>query len=239
MCRQTSVRSALLCCFVRLMLNHACGTFVSKCVIIWIAASGALNLLGAAEPAPDSLATRSATESVCPKSAPPAKTLWAVRIQDLSKESEERLPLSCLQGLVNREQPRIFLAYDRFDELWLDWLRERGDVKEIHWAAPKEIYGQFLPIAKGLMVTDPDLPASVNIATMLAAVEGWLPVTQNLSKLMGGVKVALDLRGRWKKNIEAYRWFHSTYGAKMSRQVCANYDPGQFELRDYFVEFWS
>jgi hypothetical protein len=47
----------------------------------------------------------------------------------------------------------------------------------------------------------------------------------------------MDLGGKWKKNIEAYRWFYSTYGAQMSRRACANYDPGQSELRDYFVEF--
>jgi hypothetical protein len=163
--------------------------------------------------------------------------LWAVRMQDLEKESEERLPLSCLQGLVNREQPRIFLAYDRLDELWLEWLRARGDVKEVRWVGTKELYEQFLPVVKGLVVTDPDLPGSVNVATMLAAVEGWLPVTPRLCKGFDKVKVAMDLRGKWKKNIEAYRWFYSTYGSQMSRRACANFDPGQFELRDYLVEF--
>ncbi|MCX6910070.1 MAG: GxGYxYP family putative glycoside hydrolase, partial [Verrucomicrobia bacterium] len=152
-------------------------------------------------------------------------------------ESEERLPLSCLQGLVNREQPRIFLVYDRLDDLWLDWLRELGDVKEVRRVWTKELYEQFLPVVKGLVVTDPDLPGSVNVATMLAAVESWLPVTPGLLKEFSGLKVAMDLRGKWKKNIEAYRWFYSAYGSRMSRRVCAGCDPGQFELRDYFVEF--
>jgi hypothetical protein len=171
------------------------------------------------------------------KSSPLAKTLWAVRIADLGKDSEERLPLSCLQGLVNREQPRIFLAYDRMDEVWLDWLRERGDVKEVRWAGAKEIYERFLPVAKGLVVTDPAVAGSVNVATMLAAVEGWLPVTPGLRPKFDRLNVAMDLRGKWKKNVEAYRWFHSTYGAQMSRRACAHFDAGQFELRDYLVEF--
>ena len=160
-----------------------------------------------------------------------------MRIQELNKESEERLPLSCLQGLVNRKQPQIFLAYDRFDERWLDWLHERGDVKEVRWVGAKELYAQFLPVVKGLVITDPELPGSVNVATMLAAVEGWLPVPPRLCKEFDQIKVTLDLRDKWKKNIEAYRWFYSTYGVQMSRRVCANFDPGQFELRDYFVEF--
>jgi hypothetical protein len=178
-----------------------------------------------------------AHEPVCPKSLPPAHTLWAVRIADLKQEPAERLPLSCLQGLVNRRQPQIFLAYDRFDEQWLDWLRQRGDVKEVRWVQPKEIYEKFLPVAKGMVVVDPALPATINVATMLAAVEGWLPVTPGLSKNFSSLKMAMDLRGKWKKNIDAYRWFYSHYGSRMSRRACANYDPGQFELRDYFVEF--
>jgi hypothetical protein len=153
------------------------------------------------------------------------------------RESEERLPLSCLQGLVNRQQPQIFLAYDRFDEQWLDWLQKRGDVKEVGWLQPKELYQRFFSLAKGLVLTDPNLPASVNVGTMLAAVEGWLPVTPGLAKEFGALKVRMDLRGRWKKNVDAYRWCYATYGSQMSRRACANYDPGQFELRDYLVEF--
>ena len=47
----------------------------------------------------------------------------------------------------------------------------------------------------------------------------------------------MDLRGKWKKDVEAYRWFYSTYGAKMSHRACAHADPDQTELRDYLVEF--
>jgi GxGYxYP putative glycoside hydrolase C-terminal domain/GxGYxY sequence motif in domain of unknown function N-terminal len=209
-------------------MNHCYRKFLTGCVRNGVGVLCVLMLLGAVQ---------ASGQTVCPKSSPPAKTMWAVRIQDLGKDSEDRLPLSCLQGLVNRKQPGIFLVYDRFDELWLDWLRERGDVKEVRWVGAKEMYKQFLPVVKGLVVIDPELPGSVNVATMLAAVEGWLPVTPSLLKEFNGLKVAMDLRGKWKKNIEAYRWFYPAYGARMSRQACANYDPGQFELRDYFVEF--
>lgn len=176
-------------------------------------------------------------EPVCLKSSPPAKTLLALRVEELDDRSVELLPLSCLQGLVNRQQPRVYLAYDRFDEFWLDWLCQRGDVDEVRWVGAKQLYEQFLPLVKGLVVIDPDVPGSVNVATMLASVEGWLPVAPRLSSEFGELDVAMDLRGRWKKNIEAYRWFYSNYGSQMSRRACANYDPGQFELRDYFVEF--
>jgi len=50
-------------------------------------------------------------------------------------------------------------------------LRERGDVKEVRWAQPRQLYEKFLPVAQALVVTDPDVPASVNVATMLATPE--------------------------------------------------------------------
>ncbi len=176
-------------------------------------------------------------ETVCPKSAAPAKILWAVRLDGPEKGLDLALPLSCLQGLVNRQQPQIFLVHDRFDEKWLDWLRQRGDVEEVRRVGSRVLFEKFLPAAKGLVLIDPDLPGSINVATMLAAVEGWLPVVPRLRSEFPRLEVAMDLRGRWKKNIEGYRWFYGTYGEQMSHRACANYDPGQFELRDYLVQF--
>jgi hypothetical protein len=214
-------------------MNHNRREFVKQCITLGGGALCVPMLPGMMQ----SSDAPQALETVCPKSAPPSKTLWALRIEDL-KNAEERLPLSCLQGLVNRRRPQIYLAYDHFDQQWLDWLRERGDVSEVRVVAPKELYEKFLPVVKGLVVTDPDLPGSVNVATMLASLEGWLPVAPSLRGAFVPLKVAMDLREKkWNKNIEAYRWFYANHGSRMSRRACANYDPGQFELRDYFVEF--
>lgn len=192
-----------------------------------------MNALRAASDRP---VTGTDSETVCPKSSPPADTLWAIKVETL--EPGERLTLSCLQGLVNREQPRIYLAYDHYDELWLDWMRERGDVKEIRWVEPKEAYDRYLSLAKGLVVTDPRVPGSVNVATMLGSLEDWLPVVPDERAEFAGLKVAMDLsEKKWTKNIEAYRWCFSNHGERMSKRVCAHYDPGQFELRDYFFQF--
>ena len=53
-------------------------------------------------------------------------------------------------------------------------------MKEVRWTTPDELYKKFLTAAKGLVITDPRVPGTVNVATMLAAVEGWLPVTPAL-----------------------------------------------------------
>jgi hypothetical protein len=226
-------------------MNHNRREFLERSAKLGAGVLSAEFLSGGLRAIPNGPQTQSGGESVCPKSAHPAETLFALRIQNLDTVSydepyqnqlDERLPLTCLQGLVNREKPRLFLVYDRYDELWLDWLKERGDVKEVRWVDTEQLYEEFLPVAKGLVVTDPNLPASVNVATMLAGVEGLLPVTPRLLPLFS-LKVAQDLRGKWKKDIEAYRWFYSEYGSQLSRRACAYLDPGVFELRDYFVEF--
>jgi hypothetical protein len=182
---------------------------------------------------------------ICPKSRPPAKIIRALRIAELDTQGypepyqnqpEERLPLACLEGLVNRQQPRLFLVFDRFDELWLQWLRERGDVDQIKWVGTEQLYEEFLPLVRGLVVTDPQLPGTVNVATMLAGIHHWLPVTPRLLPLFD-LPVAMDLRGRWKKDIDSYRWFYSTHGSQLSRRACACLDPAVMELRDYLVEF--
>jgi hypothetical protein len=190
-------------------------------------------------------ASNPSASTVCPKSSRPAKTIWALKIPELDilsysepfqNQPEQRLTLTCLQGLVNRRQPQIFLAFDRFDELWLQWLRERGDVHEIRWVGTEQLYEKFLPAVSQLVVTDPDLPGSINVATMLAATQGWLPVTPRVLPLFD-LPIAMDLRGRWEKDIEAYRWFYSTYGDQLTDRACACLGPAIFELRDYVVEF--
>src|SRR5258707_15604118 len=106
---------------------------------------------------------------ICPKSQPPARKLAAMRLGELtSHDWDMRLTLTCLQGLVNRSQPRLYLVEDRYDELWLDWLRERGDVDEIDWLEVGQVFERFLPEVKVMFVADPRIPATVNVATMLA-----------------------------------------------------------------------
>ena len=107
---------------------------------------------------------------VCPKSSPPGRKLAAMRLEELTSHNwDMRITLTCLQGIVNRPQPRLYLVQDRYDELWLDWLRERGDIDQIEWLEVGQVFGRFLPEVKQSFVIDPDLPASVNVATMLAA----------------------------------------------------------------------
>ncbi len=184
---------------------------------------------------------------VCPKSRPPARTIDAMRLGELTSFAwDMRLTLTCLQGIVNRSQPRLYLVHDRYDELWLDWLRERGDVDEVRWLEVGEVFESFLSEVRVMFVTDPNVPATINVATMLAGVHGGLVATPRTAALYnlprgwlpGSWKTGLDLGFMgWKKDIEAYRWIYQQIGDQLSRQAIAILAPEEVALRDYLVEF--
>ncbi len=184
---------------------------------------------------------------LCPKSAPLARTLYAFRSGDLTSYAWDlRLTLSCLQGLVNRTEPRLYLIHDRYDELWLDWLRERGDIDRVEWLEIGDVFGRFLPAVSQMFVTDPVVPASINVATMLAAVRGGLVASPNtfeqfslpLGSSPDASDVGFDLRTfRWQKDVDAYRWAFQQLGDGLSKQALAVLAPQEVALRDYLVEF--
>ena len=58
--------------------------------------------------------------TVCHKTGRPAKQMYALRLADLGDDPwETQLTLTCLQGLVNRGEPCLFLVQDKYDDLWL------------------------------------------------------------------------------------------------------------------------
>jgi hypothetical protein len=78
----------------------------------------------------------------------------------------------CIQGLANREAPRVFLDYHPRDEMWLERLREPGGLCEA-WPVRSirdfdELLRSFRQFVKGVVLYDPD-PATGVISTSLVA----------------------------------------------------------------------
>lgn len=193
------------------------------------------------------LFAQSASSIVCPKASAPARKLSVFDLRDLTSFAEDfRLTLHCLQGLVNRRQPRLYLIQDHYDELWLDWLRERGDIDATEQLEIGHVLDRFVPEAGSMYITDPAIPASVNVATMLASLDSALVATPAIAEqfnLSAGnfpddSKVGYDLRRfHWKKDVDAYRWFFSLHEQRLSRSAVAMLDPSTSALRDYLVAF--
>ncbi|MCX7599189.1 MAG: GxGYxYP family putative glycoside hydrolase [Armatimonadetes bacterium] len=177
---------------------------------------------------------------IFPRSATPARTLV---VCDLRKERPDvRLMVFALQGLVNRAQPRIYCLWNQTDEFWLERMQAQGWIDGTEAVAPTDLLARFRQSVKGMVITDPALPATKNIATMLAGVRDGLPVSPRLAKTLD-LPLLEDLRGRWKTSAEAYRWAMEELWPAMNHHVLACLWPDHLALRDYLVQhrifiFW-
>ncbi len=176
-----------------------------------------------------------------PPASPPAAVLDVVDVH--GEKDDLKLAATTLQGLVNRgDETTVFLFL--FDPqgstspFWLDLLRRRGYTRDTRRLSLAEYFDKYLGQAKGLVVYDPDLPVTLNIATMIAAVESRMVVgpgeVERFGKRLPDVK---DLRGRWDTNLEAYEWAFNTLWPKLRHDILAVYHPthARHHLRDYLV----
>lgn len=178
---------------------------------------------------------------VFPRSAPPAEELL---ILDLRPQRQDlRLLMYCLQGLVNRSQPRLYCISHDMDAFWLEQMTARGFINHTRTVAqPADLLQQFRDAYRGLIITDPALPASKNIATMLAGVRDGLAASPRLARELD-LPVMEDLRGRWATSVEAYRWAFDNLWPELNHFVLACSWPDHLGLRDYLVQhkvfiFW-
>jgi hypothetical protein len=183
--------------------------------------------------------------TVCHKSNVPARAMAVLRLNDLPAPYWDwQLTLTCLQGLANRATPRLFLVQDLYDELWLEWLMERGDLDTLTRLTAEATLLRFCEVVEGVVVVDPAIPASFNVATMLAGITNRLVVTPSLAQQLQARLPAhaaanvIDLCGmHWSQDVEAYRWFYDRYYDRLTQRMCAMLDPYDLPLRDYMVEF--
>ncbi len=174
-----------------------------------------------------------ALKEIFARAKPPADTLLVADIRPLS--TDWQMMLLCLQGLVNRERPRLYVLFNETDEHWLNWMRQRGWVKRVERVNDATTLVQrFRSAFRGLVVTDPTVPATRNVATMLAGTRGLLPVSPRLARQLR-LPVVEDLRGRWKRNVDAYRWAFETLWNEMNHHMVACSYPDHLALRDYLV----
>lgn len=184
-----------------------------------------------------------ATVTICPKGKPPADTLY---VSDISTMPiQEQLFFSSLQGITAQQKPRIYLIRDKgADKFWLDWILKKGYIKSTKEVDPWELPNLFTSEIKGAVVYDPELSASVNVATMISGVDKLLICTPKIAEKVG-IPIKADLRGKWKTNVEAYTWAMDNLYGKMNKRILCSlypYAAGGW-VRDYLIQhkiftFW-
>jgi hypothetical protein len=182
-------------------------------------------------------------DTYLPKSKPPARHLLVVDVGRL--KAEERIAITCLQGLTSREQPRIWIQRDREDRRWLDWHKEKGyiDSYEIvtNWPA---LFKQFYSACRGAITPDANLYRGDLLAVNVAACEDLIVATPELAEKLG-LPVKIDLRGRFRTYAEGMRWVWANYKNQLSRHLCKYARPSlvgrctfAYDLQWRSVVFW-
>jgi GxGYxYP putative glycoside hydrolase C-terminal domain/GxGYxY sequence motif in domain of unknown function N-terminal len=142
---------------------------------------------------------------------------------------DEALAVATLQGVINRTSPRLYVLSNANERprYWLTtftqpgrWLAGRPSTPLVDLGTLVKLAGKDL---RGAVIWDPDVPASVNVATTIAGVEDAVVLSPELAaKHLAGWKlpVVKDLRGLFtgketgsKKN-DAYRWAVREYLAR-------------------------
>jgi len=119
---------------------------------------------------------------VCDAGSPPPP---GKSYQDLLRDYDTLILLTTLQGLVNRDRPRLYLDHDHrrlespgVDAFWLETYQEPGqpygwlaETELIELTSLAEVLETFANDVAGVVVWDPAAPATLNVATTMAGVE--------------------------------------------------------------------
>ena len=154
--------------------------------------------------------------------------LYIYELPNLQGEEayDHAMAAATLQGIINRQQPLLYILspWSKMPAHWLEifgsnggWLdgRPREKVESLDNLAA--LAGDRL---KGAVIWDPDVPATVNVATTIAGVEDAVVLSPALADSLlskWGAPIVKDLRGMFDgsktgsaKN-DAYRWAIDEY----------------------------
>jgi hypothetical protein len=151
---------------------------------------------------------------------------------------DQQVLFATLQGIVNRKQPRVYLLQGG-PEGKTTWLQALHIPTTMHFD-PFELVTRYRSEIAGVIVYDPLVSATVNVATTAAGVYGAVVTSPALATLLHkdfGFPVVLDLRGRFKNDLDAYRWAATTLFPETTHRMIVGLNPTGVlaNLRDYAV----
>lgn len=148
--------------------------------------------------------------------ATPAKDAWVMRF-DLDWKVASGLPekamLVSLQGLANRDEAQLYIIHpDDFQweitEPLYDFYKRKHGIRFAEIPDAQSALKRFKSSAKGYVVWDTEVGASLNVAFTIAGLEDAIVVSEDLIPLVRkqGLKEIDDLRGRYtgKSDAEIY-----------------------------------
>lgn len=162
---------------------------------------------------------RSWGDTFVPRSPLPARTIQTVSLRDLSPA--ERIAVTCLQGLLARDQPRLLLVRDEAeDRFWLDRSVAKGHVDRFEAVADwTTLVDAHRGRVRGAVVPDTTLYRGDLLAANVAACEDLLVAPPELADRLR-LPVVVDLRGRFTTYAEGLAWLWTAYKDRLDPHLC-------------------
>jgi hypothetical protein len=164
---------------------------------------------------------------------------------DAGETVDLKLLFTTLQGLVNRTKPRIYVKDTAVDDqegatFWLD----KFNVPETPVADPMTLLTKYASEIGGIVIYDPSVVDTINLATTIAGIEGGVVASPALATTLGAapynLKTLVDVRTLGlKTNLDVYNYELANYASKASTRLIIGLDPTDPAkadcLRDYAV----
>lgn len=138
-----------------------------------------------------------------------------------------KILLATLQGIVNRSEPRIYLLENKEEGkfTWLDDLDVPYKVRDDYW----QIVKMYKDEIAGVIVYDPKVPDSINVATTLAGLKNAVVASPELAaKLQASpydLKIIDDLQGKFKDKLDAYTWQYENLWNQTTHRMLIGLSP--------------
>jgi len=123
------------------------------------------------------------------------KTIYFFDVTDLINVNQTNVEkkwdtahlLAAIQGIANRDKPTFFVRFmKKTDDFWWNQLRKKGEWlngrRVVKFKKLKEVLNHFRSDFKGVVIYDPKVPATCNLASTIAGVEDRLPLRYDKSK---------------------------------------------------------
>ena len=167
----------------------------------------------------------------------PVRSILSVDLASLETRNEEAM-FAVFQGLVNRDEPSLYLCHDhgpeRFrkglgadDGLWVDYYEQRFSIPVERSSDPYAVLERFNGSVEGVILYTPDNWDEFNLAVMLSGREDALPVTpelqDRLKKRFAWAEHTIDdLQGRFANGYELNLWAHKHLQPSCNRNILAH-----------------
>ena len=194
-----------------------------------------LPVAAAADDAPDGNYTWPKGQAL-PSFGTPADTLDAMELDLKTSSFAERLAAACVQGIVNRTEPRLFMVVE--DDPWADDLGLNVSVLP-DWT---DAFVKYRAELEGLVVYDPEIPDTANVATTIAGIKSCIAASPEIADMLTAapfdLDILVDLRGEATitDKISAYQYLYDNYWDQCTRRTITGLYPSDHtQLRDFAV----